>query len=103
MINLKFLVRKTGAYRYATQWHEQIWVQWRNDFFTGILKRKLENLTLPNLNHLLAGVTIENYATFSCLSWLKLHDIVCALWHDVMVSNDAKLCVDFRHNMFATS
>ena len=30
--------------------------------------RKLENLTLPNLNHLLAGVTIENYATFSCLS-----------------------------------
>ena len=27
MINLQFLVRKTGAYRYATQWHEQIWVQ----------------------------------------------------------------------------
>ena len=31
-------------------------------------QRKLENLTLPNLNHLIAGVTIENYATFSCLS-----------------------------------
>ena len=31
-------------------------------------ERKLENLALPNLNHLIAGVTIENYATFSCLS-----------------------------------
>ena len=39
MINLKFLVRKTGAYRYATQWHEQIWVQRRNDFFVGILTK----------------------------------------------------------------
>ena len=39
MINLKFLVRKTGAYRYETQWHEQIWVQWRNDFFIGILTK----------------------------------------------------------------
>ena len=37
------------------------------------------------------------------LQAFKLHDIVCALWHNVMVSNDTKLCVDFRHNMFATS